>query len=99
MQVAVRHRRPCDDDGDSSSLVVTRCSPRPRKPSIGGIRPQQMLPNLFIAQRIVRAMQGEPVVSSQPGVGTSFTCRIVAPAIGHALIPASALVPGRPCRA
>ena len=99
MQVAVRHRRPCDDDGDSSSPVVTRCSPRPRKPSIGGIRPQQMLPNLFIAQRIVPAMQGELVVSSQPGVGMSFTFQIVAPAIGHALIPASALVPGRPCRA
>ncbi|HKT65137.1 MAG TPA: sensor histidine kinase [Burkholderia sp.] len=47
---------------------------------------------LFIAQRIVRAMHGELAVSSQPGVGTSFTFQIVAPAIGHALIPASALV-------
>lgn len=47
---------------------------------------------LFIAQRIVGAMHGELAVSSQPGVGTSFTFQIVAPAIGHALIPASALV-------
>ncbi|KAB0643941.1 sensor histidine kinase [Burkholderia latens] len=47
---------------------------------------------LFIAQRIVRAMHGELAVSSQPGVGTSFTFQIVAPAIGHALIPASALM-------
>ncbi|RQR23249.1 hybrid sensor histidine kinase/response regulator [Burkholderia sp. Bp9143] len=47
---------------------------------------------LFIAQRIVRAMQGELAVSSQPGVGTSFTFQIVAPAIGRAMMPASALV-------
>lgn len=46
---------------------------------------------LFIAQRIVGAMNGELAVSSQPGVGTSFTFQIVAPALGHALIPASAL--------
>ncbi|WP_322026942.1 sensor histidine kinase [Burkholderia sp. BCC1977] len=46
---------------------------------------------LFIAQRIVRAMQGELAVSSQPGVGTSFTFQIVAPAIGRAMIPAAAL--------
>lgn len=47
---------------------------------------------LFIAQRIVRAMHGELAVSSQPGIGTSFTVQIVAQAIGRALIPASALV-------
>ncbi|MGU7840935.1 sensor histidine kinase [Burkholderia sp. AW33-5] len=47
---------------------------------------------LFIAQRIVGAMHGELAVSSQPGVGTSFTFQIVAPAIGRAMIPASALV-------
>lgn len=47
---------------------------------------------LFIAQRIVGAMNGELSVTSQPGVGTSFTFQIVAPAIGHALIPASALM-------
>jgi signal transduction histidine kinase len=47
---------------------------------------------LFIAQRIVGAMHGELAVSSQPGVGTSFTFQIVAPALGRALIPASALM-------
>lgn len=47
---------------------------------------------LFIAQRIVGAMHGELAVTSLPDVGTSFTFQIVAPAIGHALIPASALV-------
>ncbi|RKT99482.1 histidine kinase [Burkholderia sp. Nafp2/4-1b] len=46
---------------------------------------------LFIAQRIVGAMHGELAVSSQPGVGTTFTFQIVAPALGRALIPASAL--------
>lgn len=47
---------------------------------------------LFIAQRIVGAMNGELAVTSRPGVGTSFTFQIVAPAIGRAMIPASALV-------
>ncbi|KMW48549.1 sensor histidine kinase [Ralstonia pickettii] len=41
---------------------------------------------LFIAQRIVKAMRGELLVSSRPGVGTSFTFEIVAPALGHVLI-------------
>ncbi|MDR8052200.1 sensor histidine kinase [Burkholderia cenocepacia] len=47
---------------------------------------------LFIAQRIVTAMGGELAVASQPGVGTSFSFPIVAPALGHALAPASGLV-------
>ncbi|KAG8152690.1 sensor histidine kinase [Burkholderia catarinensis] len=47
---------------------------------------------LFIAQRIVGAMGGELAVASQPGVGTSFSFAIVAPAVGHALVPASELV-------
>jgi signal transduction histidine kinase len=47
---------------------------------------------LFIAQRIVRAMHGELTVSSKPGVGTSFSFRIAAPALGHALVPPSGLV-------
>lgn len=51
---------------------------------------------LFIAQRIVRAMQGELVVSSKPGVGTSFSFQTVAPAIGHTLVPPSELL--RPVR-
>ncbi|WP_321929138.1 sensor histidine kinase [Burkholderia cenocepacia] len=47
---------------------------------------------LFIAQRIVAAMGGELAVASQPGVGTSFSFAVVAPALGHALAPASGLV-------
>ncbi|WP_322085145.1 sensor histidine kinase [Burkholderia sp. BCC1999] len=47
---------------------------------------------LFIAQRIVGAMGGELAVASQPGVGTAFSFAIVAPAVGHALVPASELV-------
>ncbi|TDA43314.1 sensor histidine kinase [Burkholderia pyrrocinia] len=47
---------------------------------------------LFIAQRIVDAMGGELAVASRPGVGTSFSFPIVAPAVGHALVPASELV-------
>ncbi|AXF25431.1 histidine kinase [Burkholderia pyrrocinia] len=47
---------------------------------------------LFIAQRIVAAMGGELAVASRPGVGTSFSFAIVAPADGHALVPASELV-------
>ncbi|AKM05049.1 sensor histidine kinase [Burkholderia pyrrocinia] len=47
---------------------------------------------LFIAQRIVGAMGGELAVASRPGVGTSFSFPIVAPAVGHALVPASELV-------
>lgn len=47
---------------------------------------------LFIAQRIVGAMGGELAVASQPGVGTSFSFAIVAPAVGHVLVPASELV-------
>lgn len=42
---------------------------------------------LFIAQRIVRAMNGELVVSSKQGVGTSFSFQIAASAIGHTLVP------------
>ena len=47
---------------------------------------------LFIAQRIVGAMGGELAVTSQPGVGTSFSFPVVAPAVGHALVPVSWLV-------
>ncbi|UXU86094.1 sensor histidine kinase [Burkholderia sp. S-53] len=47
---------------------------------------------LFIAQRIVGAMGGELAVASRPGVGTSFSFPIVAPAVGHALVPVSELV-------
>ncbi|WP_446902768.1 sensor histidine kinase [Burkholderia sp. YIM B11467] len=47
---------------------------------------------LFIAQRIVGAMGGELAVASQPGVGTSFSFPVVAPAVGHALVPVSELV-------
>lgn len=47
---------------------------------------------LFIAQRIVAAMGGELAVTSQPGVGTSFSFPVVAPALGHALAPASGLI-------
>ncbi|VBB16656.1 sensor histidine kinase [Burkholderia stabilis] len=47
---------------------------------------------LFIAQRIVAAMGGELAVSSRPGAGTSFSFPVVAPAIGHALVPVSELV-------
>ncbi|RQT16446.1 sensor histidine kinase [Burkholderia contaminans] len=47
---------------------------------------------LFIAQRIVGAMDGELAVASQPGVGTAFSFAIVAPAVGHALVPVSELV-------
>ncbi|MET1533269.1 sensor histidine kinase [Burkholderia sola] len=47
---------------------------------------------LFIAQRIVAAMGGELAVASQPGVGTTFSFAVVAPALGHALAPASGLV-------
>ncbi|AJY39301.1 sensor histidine kinase [Burkholderia humptydooensis] len=52
---------------------------------------------LFIAQRIVRAMNGELAVSSQPGVGTSFSFEIAAPAVGHALVsPAARPGPSQP---
>ncbi|WP_420213115.1 sensor histidine kinase [Burkholderia aenigmatica] len=47
---------------------------------------------LFIAQRIVGAMGGELAVASQPGAGTAFSFAIVAPAVGHALVPAPELV-------
>ncbi|KML53720.1 histidine kinase [Burkholderia cepacia] len=47
---------------------------------------------LFIAQRIVGAMGGELAVASQPGVGTSFSFPVVAPVVGHALVPVSELV-------
>ncbi|MEN2470289.1 sensor histidine kinase [Burkholderia sp. GS2Y] len=47
---------------------------------------------LFIAQRIVGAMGGELTVASQPGVGTTFSFPVVAPAVGHALVPVSELV-------
>lgn len=47
---------------------------------------------LFIAQRIVGAMGGELAVASEPGVGTAFSFAVVAPAAGHALVPASELV-------
>lgn len=47
---------------------------------------------LFIAQRIVGAMGGELAVTSRPGAGTSFSFPVVAPAVGHALVPASWLV-------
>ncbi|MDN7850510.1 sensor histidine kinase [Burkholderia seminalis] len=47
---------------------------------------------LFIAQRIVGAMGGELAVASQPGVGTAFSFPVVAPALGHALVPVSELV-------
>ncbi|RXV66035.1 hybrid sensor histidine kinase/response regulator [Burkholderia stabilis] len=47
---------------------------------------------LFIAQRIVGAMGGELAVASQPGVGTTFSFPVVAPAVGHALVPVSELV-------
>ncbi|HDR9482313.1 TPA: sensor histidine kinase [Burkholderia aenigmatica] len=47
---------------------------------------------LFIAQRIVGAMGGELAVASQPGAGTAFSFAIVAPAVEHALVPASELV-------
>ncbi|RQS35484.1 hybrid sensor histidine kinase/response regulator [Burkholderia sp. Bp8992] len=47
---------------------------------------------LFIAQRIVGAMGGELAVASQPGVGTAFSFPVVAPAVGHALVPVSELV-------
>ncbi|MGU7770231.1 sensor histidine kinase [Burkholderia sp. MR1-5-21] len=46
---------------------------------------------LFIAQRIVKAMGGELVVSSKPGVGTSFSFQIVARAVGRTLVPPSEL--------
>jgi signal transduction histidine kinase len=46
---------------------------------------------LFIAQRIVRAMNGELAVSSKPGVGTSFSFQIAASAVGHTLVPPSDL--------
>ncbi|WP_419690769.1 sensor histidine kinase [Burkholderia theae] len=47
---------------------------------------------LFIAQRIVGAMGGELTVASRPGVGTTFSFPVVAPAVGHALVPVSELV-------
>ncbi|WP_193103101.1 sensor histidine kinase [Burkholderia sp. Z1] len=47
---------------------------------------------LFIAQRIVGAMGGELAVASQPGAGTTFSFPVVAPAVGHALVPVSELV-------
>ena len=37
-------------------------------------------------------MAGELAVASQPGVGTAFSFAIVAPAVGHALVPVSELV-------
>ncbi|KEZ02562.1 histidine kinase [Burkholderia sp. MSh2] len=47
---------------------------------------------LFIAQRIVAAMGGELAVASEPGVGTAFSFAIVAPAVGHAIVPAAELL-------
>ncbi|MBN3789509.1 sensor histidine kinase [Burkholderia sp. Ac-20353] len=46
---------------------------------------------LFIAQRIVTAMNGELAVSSKPGVGTAFSFEISAPAVEQRLVPPSAL--------